>query len=45
MEKITMVEYQKKMDKIIKENSKKSVSEVLMLMLEEASKYEIKEEK
>lgn len=45
MEKITMVEYQKKMDKIIKENSKKSVSEVLMLMLEEAGKYEIKEEK
>ena len=38
---ITMAEYQKKMDKIIKKGL--SIEDTFILMLEEANKYEIKE--
>lgn len=39
---ITMREYQQKMDKVIKNG--REVSEILINMLEEASKYEIKKD-
>lgn len=40
---ITMTEYQKKMKKIIKKHL--SIKDTFIMMIEEASKYQIKEEK
>ena len=38
---VTIEQYNKKMDKIIKKNKKKPISETLIELIEEAAKYKI----